>query len=376
MIFPYLYTAMSIKQILSIAIMSLLAVPAVAATQSDVNSAPVDTILFDDGSLYIGQIADSLFNGYGTMVYADSTVYKGEWKNGMWHGQGELYYPDGDYYHGAFSEHEFNGFGTYVYSDSSKYDGYWKDGMFNGAGTMEYSDGSTYSGMWENDMKEGIGIFYDAYQDVLYKGYFHRNMFVASNADDYHEYKTFGTIDEPYYEPVITYVGISLGTGEIASVQLDFGKEQGLFLGLSVGASVKERGIGKDAVTYDDDSGEKITLVGWDWHLEEVVTEQEYPIAQVMADLGWRCKRFSFGASAGMGIMSTVRNCRGSGDSYFDKGELYYREKVTGVKFCYRLFTDLVIKEFDYTRVDIRNISLRVGWGKYEKAFIGIGVTF
>jgi len=375
MIFIYLYTAMAIKQVLSIVIMSLLAVPAVASTQSETTSVP-DTIYFDDGSLYIGQIADSLFNGYGKMVYADSTIYEGEWKDGMWHGQGELHYPDGDFYQGAFSEHEFNGYGIYYYADSSKYDGYWKNGMFNGAGTMEYSDGSIYTGVWENDRKEGIGIYYDAYSDALFKGYFHNDVFIASNHDDYEESQSFDLIVESGMQPTVTYVGVSLGTEDIATVQLDFGKLQGLFMGISVGASVKERGIGKASVINDDETGEKITLVPWNHNMDEVVTEQEYAIAQVMVDFGWRGSRLSLGGSAGTGIMSTVRNCRGSGEGYFDQGVLYYREKVTGVKFCYRLFTDLKIKEFDYQSTDIRNLTLRVGYGRFEGAFLGIGVSF
>ena len=375
MIFIYLYAAMSIKHTLSIAIMSLLAVPAAASTQSEMTSVP-DTIFFDDGSLYIGEIADSLFNGYGKMIYADSTVYQGEWENGMWHGQGELFYPDGDCYMGEFSEHEFNGYGTYIYADSSRYEGYWKDGLFNGAGTMEYSNGSTYTGLWENDRKEGIGIFYDADQDILYKGYFHNDILIATNHQEYEESLSFDNKFEYSQQPTVTYIGLTIGTGQIASLQLAFGKEQGSFFGFNVGFSVKERGIGEVSTVFDDETGEKITLVGWDWHMEEVVTEQEYPIAQILADYGWRFKRFSLGGSAGIGIISTVRNCRGSGESYFDKGELYYREKVTGVKICYRLFTDLALKEFDYHSTDLRNLYLRLGYGRYEGPFLGVGISF
>ena len=62
-----------------------------------------DTILFEDGSLYTGQLSDSVFNGNGKMIYSDNTIYNGEWKNGMWDGKGELHFPDGDFYQGTNS---------------------------------------------------------------------------------------------------------------------------------------------------------------------------------------------------------------------------------------------------------------------------------
>ena len=55
-----------------------------------------DTLRFDDGSWYVGGIADSLFNGQGTMKYSDGTIYSGEWKDGLWNGKGNLRFPDGD----------------------------------------------------------------------------------------------------------------------------------------------------------------------------------------------------------------------------------------------------------------------------------------
>ena len=85
---------MSLKHVIIPAILSLLAIEAYAGTEHDSFSAP-DTIFFEDGSWYYGEIRDSLFNGQGVMFYADSTVYKGSWKDGLWDGDGELYYPDG-----------------------------------------------------------------------------------------------------------------------------------------------------------------------------------------------------------------------------------------------------------------------------------------
>ena len=102
---PYLYTDMSLKHVF---ILSLLWVTPSLTRMFAADETPVatDTIFFDDGSWYLGQVSDSLFNGYGKMVYPDSTVYEGEWKDGLWDGNGEIFYSDGDHYKGDFREHE------------------------------------------------------------------------------------------------------------------------------------------------------------------------------------------------------------------------------------------------------------------------------
>lgn len=72
---------MSLKHVIIPAILSLLAIEAYAGTEYDSFSAP-DTIFFEDGSWYYGEIRDSLFNGQGVMSYADSTVTKVPGKTG------------------------------------------------------------------------------------------------------------------------------------------------------------------------------------------------------------------------------------------------------------------------------------------------------
>ena len=58
-------------------ILSILSVSFLVARASDSNDTiPQDTIWFDDGAWYVGEIADSMFNGYGRMFYPDSTVYE------------------------------------------------------------------------------------------------------------------------------------------------------------------------------------------------------------------------------------------------------------------------------------------------------------
>ena len=182
-------------------ILSILSVSFLVAHASDSNDAtPQDTIWFDDGAWYVGEIADSMFNGYGKMFYPDSTVYEGDWKDGLWDGKGTVMFPDGDSYSGDFREHQFSGYGKYIYSDGAVYEGNWKDGLFNGAGTMHYADGSVYAGEWTNDRKNGIGVYFDSSTEALYEGVFSNDMYVGpirSNSNQsYNNAKEIQSIDD------------------------------------------------------------------------------------------------------------------------------------------------------------------------------------
>jgi len=383
MFFPYLYTDMSLKHLF---ILSLL-LPCVLNLHAQAHN---DTICFEDGSVYIGQITDSLFNGRGKMIYADKTIYEGEWKDGLWNGKGELSYPDGDSYSGEFKEHKFNGYGTYKYADGGNYEGYWENGLFNGNGTMNYSDGSTYTGKWENDLKEGPGVYYDASDNTLYKGYFHNDYYLTSNYDFYYDvYRGYveeedllsGQGQTESGDRLLIYSGISYSLGQILSAQFDFGPEQGLFIGFCIGLDIASHGKGKESFgyEYDEEAGQNVMVVyvKWDEHMNEVITEKTYPKIEILGELGWRWKNIALGGSAGITLNDTFRNCRGGQGSYFGSDEFYYREKITGCGFNYRIFTDIVIKRrYTPDRPDLFNVSFRVGYGNCERLFMGVGICF
>ena len=364
--------------------MSLLAVPATAGAQPE--TIPTDTIYFDDGAVYIGQISDSLFNGSGKMIYADSTIYEGEWKNGLWDGKGTLSYPDGDSYTGEFREHTFNGFGKYIYADGGNYEGHWRDGMFNGAGTMNYSDGSIYSGEWKDDMKEGIGVYYSTATGSLYKGYFLYDRLIYTIDDDRQNKSSSGTSqsvlsknkqkynDGKFHYDGHTSIMLSYGLGQIFSIHADFHTSDWFFAGFQLGFNTHSYQIGEASITTDDETGEKITLVGWDWYLNEILTENTYPMFKISGECGISWQRLSLGTALGIGLKNTVRNCRSKeeNDSYFAPGTLYYRDKITGVKFAYDFFAEyapnLKLPWFD--------ISLRTGYSNLDRFYMGLGISF
>ena len=379
MIFPYLYTDMQAKHVV---ILSILSAYALSAKTQDNVATVQDTIRFEDGSWYYGQIADSLFNGHGKMVYADSTVYEGDWKDGLWDGKGELSYPDGDYYEGEFSKHEFSGYGTYIYTDGAKYEGYWKNGMFNGAGTMEYPDGSTYAGEWKDDKRNGLGVYYNASNGTLLRGNFLNDFYIPWTRNDNTGNRRLPKTREPDYPADgklhledHTTIGISYGLGQFLSFHVDYHISDLFFAGAQLGFNTVSHRIGKESETTDDDTGEKVTLVGWDWYMNEILTEETYSMFKISGECGVSWNRFSLGTALGLGLDNTVRNCRSmeGNDSYYEPGTLYYREKITGVKFAYDIFAEFVpnikMHWLDY-------ISLRLGYSNLDRFHIGIGVVF
>ena len=147
------------------------------------DSIPIDTLLLDDGSLYMGQLSDSLFNGHGLCIYGDGTVYEGDWKDGLWNGQGTLIYPDGDIYKGSFRNHAKEGNGTYIYNSGARYDGEWKDDRFNGKGKLLFEDGGVYDGEWKDDMKHGYGKLISPENGRSITGYFYYDEYLGMPFD-------------------------------------------------------------------------------------------------------------------------------------------------------------------------------------------------
>lgn len=374
MIFPYLYDDMSFKRLVILSILSVSALVAYASATNDTIAAS-DTIRFDDGAWYCGQISDSLFNGYGKMFYADSTIYQGEWKDGLWNGNGVVFFPDGDYYEGAFKEHKFSGYGTYIYADSSRYEGYWKNGMFNGAGTFYYSNGDIYSGEWMDDRKHGTGILYIASDNNLIKGRFIQDMYVPLQNEiepaPQIEYLDDGKV---HYQGLTT-VSVSYGLKQFLSVYADFHTSDLFFAGFSIGFNTATRRIGEPSVVVNDETESKETLVDWDSFPDEIVTEHTYDFFRLMGECGLSRGWFSMGTAVGVSLRNTVRNCRSlsHNDSYFEPGTLYYREKLTGAKFAYDIFTDIVLNR---PNAIVYSISLRTGYSNIAGFHMGAGITF
>lgn len=335
------------------------------------DSIPVDTVLLDDGSLYMGQIADSLFNGQGMCIYPDGTVYQGSWKNGLWDGQGTLVYPDGDIYKGSFHNHKKEGTGTYIYNTGASYDGDWKDDVFNGQGKLLYEDGGVYQGTWKDDMKHGYGQLTTAGKRS-YTGYFYNDEYLGwpfdtrirrdSTLTD--ELKEWGFEQEPYIPPgPDVSMGLSYGFRSMLTYTIWIEFQNNFIYGFSLGANISppvegiHSGLGRTNMPKD------IHLTG------------TYVSTQLLMDAGYRFRRMTFGAAAGFGIVRWYQNCKANTDSgqYFGSynlkyGDAYYRTGYDGYKITYRGYMRYSIPINDKPKA-----HLYLGFGNDEKLFFGLG---
>jgi hypothetical protein len=170
-------------------------------------------------------------------------------------------------------------------------------------------------------------------------------------------------------------MGVTYGSKEIMSMYFDCYITERFFAGLALGFNVQEYQIGESSVTTDDETGDRITLVGWDDYKDEIMTENTYTMFRMAAECGVSWRWFSIGTDLGLGIRNTVRNCRSleHNDSFFAPGTLYYREQVSGVKFNYDIFTDFMINR---TIPLFYSCTLRAGWGNLNGFFMGLSVAF
>tara|TARA_B100000780_G_C21087317_1_gene438094 strand:- start:1113 stop:1511 length:399 start_codon:yes stop_codon:yes gene_type:complete len=73
-----------------------------------------------------GNNASTWTNCFGTFTLPNGSKYVGDWKDGI-----------------------FNGQGTATVADGAKYVGEWKDGKRSGQGTLTHADGKIEEGIWK-----------------------------------------------------------------------------------------------------------------------------------------------------------------------------------------------------------------------------------
>lgn len=299
------------------------------------DSIPVDTVLLDDGSMYMGQIRDSLFNGHGTCIYTDGTVYQGEWKDGLWNGNGSVIYPDGDIYKGTFRNHIKEGKGTYTYHSGARYNGEWKNDKFNGKGKLYFADGGIYDGAWKDDMKHGYGTLI-TYDGKYITGYFYNDEYLgmpdnteidcdSTMTDDL---KQWGFRQEDPQARLEVLLGASYGSKGMFTVSLLFNYTGHAYYGTSIGFNI-------DPPTRGPVAGG----VGFLTYTDDIHFRGNFISLQYLIDAGYSFgkKKFSIGGAFGVGIRSAYMNCKanGSPDRYkvyqLNYGDAYSRRSTEGL---------------------------------------------
>ena len=88
---------------------------------SAANSSPSGSKkLFDDGSVYTGELRDGKRHGHGVMMWLDGDVYDGQWLNDRRQGRGRYTYANGDAHDGDWAADVMNGRGPHVDDGSAR----------------------------------------------------------------------------------------------------------------------------------------------------------------------------------------------------------------------------------------------------------------
>jgi uncharacterized protein (TIGR02145 family) len=129
------------------------------------------TLVYNSGGYYKGYFEGGLKTGKGIEQFSDGNKYEGDFLNDELNGKGKYYFAKGDFYEGDWLNGKKNGYGVYKYIDGSIYEGNYKDGKFNGQGKYYFSKGDIYEGDWLNGKKQGKGI-YKYKSGSIYDGYY------------------------------------------------------------------------------------------------------------------------------------------------------------------------------------------------------------
>jgi len=114
-----------------------------------------ETINYDGGDKYVGEVSNGVPHGQGTYTFANGDKYVGEWKNFLYHGHGMFTYASGDKYIGEFKDDLYHGHGTYTFASGEKYIGEYKDDVkWNG---VYYRADGTVKGTYVQGIVEREG---------------------------------------------------------------------------------------------------------------------------------------------------------------------------------------------------------------------------
>ncbi len=106
--------------------------------QLKIEAVTIDTIYYNDGSVYYGEVLKGFRQGKGRLVYMNGVTYEGIFKNDL-----------------------FDGKGKFISENEVVYDGIFSKGVKCGQG-VQFNKEATfkYEGQWSGNLKNGFGKFY------------------------------------------------------------------------------------------------------------------------------------------------------------------------------------------------------------------------
>nr|XP_014343178.1 PREDICTED: MORN repeat-containing protein 4 isoform X2 [Latimeria chalumnae] len=94
-------------------------------------------------------------HGIGQLKFTDGSSYLGQFENGLFNGCGVLAFPEGSRYEGEFVQGKFQGVGIFTRHDGMKFEGEFKSGHVEGYGLLTFPDGThgvpRNEGLFENN---------------------------------------------------------------------------------------------------------------------------------------------------------------------------------------------------------------------------------
>lgn len=121
--------------------------------------AKTETIRYNDGRVYTGQVVNGKRHGKGTLTWPSGDIYEGDWRDDKSTGKGKYTWPNGDIYEGDWRADKRTGKGKYTWPDGDIYEGDFVDGKITGKGKKIWTNGSVYEGDWRNDVQNGKGKY-------------------------------------------------------------------------------------------------------------------------------------------------------------------------------------------------------------------------
>merc|ERR1719201_1424207 len=108
---------------------------------------------------YVGQFKKNMKHGKAVETWSDGSCYVGQYADGRKNGEGSFDWPDGSRYEGAFRDGDVHGQGSFSWPDGRKYVGEWEMSRMQGRGVYIWPDGRKYEGTYSQDLKHGEGTF-------------------------------------------------------------------------------------------------------------------------------------------------------------------------------------------------------------------------
>ena len=118
--------------------------------------------IFEDGSLYEGELVMGIPDGFGTIEYVSGDLFEGQFSKGLPNGYGTIRYKSDDAlekYSGNWENGKRSGFGTLFMNDRSELEGHWVNGVLS-MGKFRTADGIVTFGKWmKGEVEEGNLLF-------------------------------------------------------------------------------------------------------------------------------------------------------------------------------------------------------------------------